>query len=85
MADYPIDEVLANIEKQAAQGFLCFVKYTCEGCGNRNTATDPNVFHPEGYICQTCHHLTIPKGINFLLVGGSDEAKESMRRFMEGK
>ena len=82
MSDYPIEEVLDNIEKKAAQGFLCFVKYTCKGCGARNTSTEPNVFHSEGYVCQTCCHLTIPTAINFLLVGGSQEAKDSICRFM---
>ena len=83
MGDYPIEEVLANIEKKAAQGFLCFVKYTCEGCGARNTSDEPNTFHAEGYICQGCGHLTVPTGINFLLVGGSKESIEHVRHLIK--
>lgn len=83
MTDYPIEEVLANIEKQAALGFLCFVKYTCDGCGARNTSDEPNTFCTKGYVCQSCQHLTVPQGINFLLIGASEESKARICRAMK--
>ena len=68
MADYPVIEVLANMEAQAKKGHLCYVKYTCEGCGSRQTSAEANTWHSEGYICEECKTLTKPKGINFLLM-----------------
>lgn len=66
--DYPVEEVLKNIERLAAEGALCYVKWTCQGCGARCTANEPNTFHKGGYRHEECGYLTIPNGINFLLV-----------------
>lgn len=66
--DYPVEEVLANMEKQAANGALCYVKYTCEGCGARQTSEEANTWHADGYECEACGHLTKPTKINFMLV-----------------
>lgn len=66
--DYPIAEVLANMERLIASGHECYVKFTCEKCGSRQTSDEPNVYHPTGYTCEECGHLTVPKGINFLAI-----------------
>ena len=68
MSDYPIDEVLRNMERLARQGAECYVKFTCFGCGSRQTSDTPNVYSTGGYTCEECRVLTIPTGINFLLV-----------------
>lgn len=65
--DYPVKEVLANIEEKAKEGWECFIKFTCSKCKSRQTASD-NTWHPAGYTCEECGHLTVPTGINFLAV-----------------
>lgn len=74
MSDYPVAEVLANMEAQANQGALCYVKYTCEGCQQRQTSDEANTWRQDGYICSECGHLTKPTMINFLLIHGDPEA-----------
>ncbi len=66
--DYPVEEMLKEMEKWAAMGAECYVKFTCESCGSRQTASDANSWHPVGYTCEECGHLTVPKAINFMLV-----------------
>lgn len=70
MADYPVEEVLANMERQIAKGATCYVKYTCVSCGSRQCSEEPNTWRPAGYECSECGHLTVPTGINFLVVFG---------------
>jgi predicted RNA-binding Zn-ribbon protein involved in translation (DUF1610 family) len=69
--DYPVHEVLKNIERLAREGHQCYVKFTCESCGARQTAEDANTWHPAGYHCEECGHLTIPQMINFMFVSKS--------------
>ena len=66
--DHPIPEVLANIEAKIKEGWICFVKFTCEKCGSRQTSDTPNSYAALGYTCEECGHLTQPKGINFMAV-----------------
>lgn len=66
--DYPVADVLHNMATKIERGHTCYVKFTCEGCGSRQTDAEPNRFCQGGYTCEECGHLTKPKGINFLLV-----------------
>lgn len=65
--DYPVEEVLKNMEHWASKGALCFIKYTCVTCGSRQTSDEANTWRKDGYICSECGGLTVPKGINFML------------------
>lgn len=66
--NYPVAEVLANMEEQIAKGAECYIKYDCELCGLRQMSEEPNTWHPAGYICCECGHLTKPEEINFMVV-----------------
>jgi hypothetical protein len=73
--DFPFYEVVKNAQEQMLRGFLVFQKFTCQGCGTRQTMETPNTFYMEG-TCEECHHITniVKAGCNFLLVavaGGS--------------
>lgn len=75
--DHPIPEVLAQIEHLASEGHSCYVKFTCEACGSRQTSDEANTWHPAGYSCEECNHFTQPTGINFLLVMNIKREKPS--------
>ena len=67
--DHPFYEVVANVERLAARGDLCFQKFTCAGCGNRLTMGVPNRIYTTG-SCDRCGHVTDieAQGCNFLLL-----------------
>ena len=83
MSDFPVDEVLANMAEQAKKGALCYVKWTCRGCGDRCTADEPNIYHVGGYVHDKCGTLTVPTGINFLLIHASSHAQDTIKRIMK--
>jgi hypothetical protein len=67
--DHPFAEIVAEVQRKAARGNLCFQKFTCAGCGQRLTIEKPNVFHHTG-TCDQCGHLTDIKaqGCNYTLL-----------------
>ncbi len=40
---------------------LLFVKWTCEGCGDRATSNEPNAIHLLGYEHAACGSISHPK------------------------
>lgn len=64
--DYPVAEVMENMERLAEAGFFCYVKYNCS-CGSRQTSDEANTWRKDGYICSECGVLNKPDRINFLL------------------
>lgn len=67
--DHPFYEVVEQVEKLAADGALCYQKFTCSGCGQRLTIDVPNRFHTQG-TCDRCPAVTdIEKqGCNYLVI-----------------
>ena len=66
--NYPVAEVIKNMERMAAEGGECYVKYTCSGCGSRQTSDEANTWRVDGYECSECELLNKPTEINFMLV-----------------
>lgn len=67
--DYPFDEVTKTAQDYIALGAQVFQKFTCAGCGARQTIDEPNRFYTSGK-CQECGHVTDirKQGCNYLLV-----------------
>lgn len=78
MNNFPVAEVLANMERMARDGALCYVKYTCVGCGSRQTSDEANTWRQDGYVCSECNHLTKPTEINFMMVHTTPEVREKI-------
>lgn len=74
--DLPVPEALAKIEKLIGQGALCWVKFTCDHCGSRQTSDTPNTWATAGYTCEECGKLTIPERIGFMLAFSNQASKE---------
>jgi len=68
--DYPIDECAQGAEKFISKGGKVYQKFTCAGCGSRQTMDVPNVFYTSGK-CEECSHSTdlTVTGCNYLVVG----------------
>ena len=66
--DYPIAECAEACEKIIAKGGTVYQKWTCDGCGERITANNPNTFTLKGH-CEGCNHITdiAAKGCNYLV------------------
>jgi hypothetical protein len=43
--DKPIQELLRQIDGLADEGALCWLKWTCPGCGERAVSDVPNIYH----------------------------------------
>ena len=65
--DYPLEEVLQRFQELAAQGSLCFQKWTCAHCGSRQTMDVPNRLYRSGR-CEECQKVTQITKCNFLLI-----------------
>lgn len=67
--DFPIAECAAACDKLIKDGATIYQKWTCDGCGRRITANNPNTFTVEGH-CEDCGHVTniAAKGCNYLLI-----------------
>lgn len=66
--DYPLQECADAAEKLAAKGLFVFQKFTCDGCGSRQTMDTPNQFFTSGK-CEECGTVTDikKKGCNYLV------------------
>lgn len=77
--DYPLAEVCKTAEKLAKAGALVYQKWTCERCGERVTANNPNIFtelghHEEkgdGKPCGCVTNIKV-KGCNYVVHYTSD-------------
>ena len=52
--DHAFWEVAAEAERLFHEGHTVFQKYTCTGCGERKTLTEPNRFFRNSG-CDKCH------------------------------
>lgn len=73
MADHPFNEVVKTAEGLIKKGVNTFQKFTCDGCGVRQTIDVPNVFYTSGK-CEECGHVTDirAKGCNYLATAGPE-------------
>lgn len=69
--DRPFDECCVEAKKLADLGAYVFQKWTCDGCGERVTANNPNNFTTRG-LHEDCGYITDikKKGCGFLLLAG---------------
>jgi hypothetical protein len=67
--DFPIAELIPVTDKLIGAGCTVFFKWTCGGCGARQTFDTPNVLYTRGK-CEECDHVTDLResGCNYLLV-----------------
>lgn len=66
--DYPFDEVIAKADEMIAKGANVFFKFTCSGCGARQTFDVPNTAYETGR-CEECGTVTNirEQGMNYML------------------
>ena len=80
----PFGEVVRLADEQIAKGATVYQKFTCAGCGTRQTMEKANVFYTEGR-CEECGTITDLQetGCGFLLMlskgGASREADTADR------
>jgi hypothetical protein len=73
--DHPFAEVARNADRQIQAGWTIFQKFTCQGCGSRQTINRPNSFYTVGQ-CEECNQFTdiVKHGCNFVaMIGVPDE------------
>jgi hypothetical protein len=71
--DYPLTECALEAERLMRElGADVYQKFSCDGCGSRQTVIPPNVFHIKGK-CQECGHITdiLAKGCNYMVIMGT--------------
>jgi ribosomal protein S27E len=71
--DYPLDEIVEKANTALKTGALVFFKWTCKGCGVRQTFERANTLYTEGQ-CEECGTITSLKerGCNFMLAWSRD-------------
>lgn len=54
--DHHIDLLLTTLDEKvkANPNMKVYLKWTCPGCGERVTATEPNTYYTEGYVHESC-------------------------------
>lgn len=59
MGDRPSSEIIdiAQDLLRRYPGILCYLKWTCPGCGDRVTANNPNSFATQGYLHEDCGYV----------------------------
>lgn len=67
--NHPFFEVAAEAKKHIDAGNTVWQKFTCTGCGSRQTMEEPNKFFTTGQ-CEECGHVTdiVATGCNYLLL-----------------
>ena len=65
------EKIIELMRKLISRGFVCFVKYTCEKCGERVTCTQPNSFFTNGYTHDEtyCGHTSFPDKFGLIVMG----------------
>ena len=81
--DYPFTEVCLAVEDLANIGCLCFQKWTCGGCGQRISSSNPNFFTMSGR-CEDCGHITniVKAGCNYAVIAEGQAAEEYLKLVM---
>jgi len=66
--NHPFDEAAVQAHQYVLDGLTIHQKFTCDGCGARQTMDEPNKFFVEGH-CEECGHITNIRetGCNYLL------------------
>jgi hypothetical protein len=64
--DLPPEEIVTLMEKLITEGFSVYVKWVCEGCGERVTCNNANSFFlkgwkHEGWKHEDCGFVSFPK------------------------
>jgi len=67
--DGPFADAAARAQEAIAAGFTIYQKFTCQGCGARNTMEKPNTFFKQG-TCEDCGRTTKIEECGFMAVGG---------------
>jgi Ser/Thr protein kinase RdoA (MazF antagonist) len=67
--DYPLNELANTVYRVMQEGGECFLKFTCDYCGSRQTISTPNKLFTQGK-CEECKSVTdiARKGGNLLVV-----------------
>jgi len=67
--DYPIADLHPTMMAAIAKGGQCYMKFTCDYCGSRQTIDTPNLLFTQGK-CEECNSVTdlARKGGNLLIV-----------------
>ena len=67
--DYPLDEVVKGAQARIDVGFNVYQKFTCTGCGARQTIDEANKFYTSGK-CEECGTVTNIRvhGCNYMAV-----------------
>lgn len=80
--DLSVYELIQRADEAANDGFVVFIKFTCENCGSRQTFDTPNAFFRSGQ-CEECGHITVIKKGGMLVVAAAgmpyDELLESLK------
>lgn len=84
-ANHPLDEVIASAQDIIDKGGAVLQKFTCSGCGARQTMDKPNKFYTSG-SCGECGHITdIAKdGCNFIaIIPQTSAGKASLQQILD--
>jgi hypothetical protein len=67
--DFPFEQVVKDAQRLVELGSTVFQKFSCDGCGARQTMDIPNKFFTSGQ-CEVCLVVTDirAKGCNYLLI-----------------
>ena len=66
--DLPTEEIIEMMKDMIDKGFQCFIKWTCENCGERVTSNTPNVFFTQGYLHEDCSHVSFPEKFGLMVM-----------------
>jgi len=69
MTDHPFYEVAKTADEMIGLGHTIHQKFTCAGCGVRQTMAEADKFFTHG-TCEECGHVTdiVAQGCNYLLI-----------------
>ena len=83
--DHPLVECAKRADQLIRAGATIYQKWTCNKCGDRVTANNPNVFTTLGYH-EGCGCTTniLERGCNYMVIASTYEAqKEVLKPFGE--
>jgi hypothetical protein len=67
--DLPAEEIIKLMKEKIEEGWICFVKWTCEDCGERVACNTANAFFMDGYTHEECGHTSHPDKFGLLIMG----------------
>ena len=74
------EEVIKQMDAKIYMGWSCFIKWTCESCGERVTCSTPNGFFTKGYTHDECGHTSHPKVFGILVMQSLDNDNEREKK-----